>query len=93
MQRFRPIEVMGPLRTREHGDVARNFLPGGAVRQHLEHDGQIRQAGNNLFHAHERHVHAWHGGGETAIALIGHQDNRTRFGNREVHPGDAHISP
>src|SRR5207248_10154121 len=63
VQLFRSIQVVGATRTSEHGDVTGDFLPGGAVRQHLEHDGQIGQAWNDLFHTHHSHVHAWHGRG------------------------------
>jgi hypothetical protein len=67
-------------------------LPGSAVRQDLEHNGQIGQAWNDLFHAHHGHVHAWHGRRQTPVALIGDQHDGTSLSDGEVGPGDAHVS-
>ncbi len=91
------VELLGPValaRPPRAGDKRRihtKRLPRRPAGQELEEHRQVDQPRDHLLHAHQRDVDAGAGGGEPAVALVGHEHDRPRLGDGEVGAGDAHV--
>ena len=73
------------------GHVGRNELAGGVARKHLEDAQGALEVGQQLVKADQRHVNAGQRGHQPPVALVGDESDRSRLGDGEIGPGDAHV--
>ena len=91
------MELVGPVLldlaswARHHRDVARNALARRRANEEAEKRPHVLNGRDDLLHAHDRDVGLGHRGRHSAVALIGHQDERSRLGNKEIRARDSHV--
>ena len=91
VQLLGPLQLARPAGAAHQRRVGGQLLPGRAAGQDGEEDHEVGHAGDDLLHAHHRHVDAGQRGDHAAVALVGHEHDGAGVRDREVGPGDPHV--
>ncbi len=67
------------------------LLPRRALREDRQEHHEVAHRGHDLLDAHHRDVDPRQRGDHPPVALVGHQDDRARVGDREVRAGDPEV--
>jgi hypothetical protein len=85
------VELAGPARPGQQGEIVRDRLTRRRARQQPHDRGRVLQRRQHLLDAGKHDVHARQHRAHALVALVGDQRDRPGLGDQEVRPGHAHV--
>ena len=88
---LRAVEFAGAFRTRQHIDIVRNRLARREARQKPHQRRHVLEGRYDLLDARDRDVDLGQHRRQRCVALVRHDDDRARFGDKKIAAGDSHV--